>query len=565
VRLRSGLVASSAVGITLMAAGLAAADRCHATLAGTRSLTVRADVIGYRFAGDRIVVQWARSPACRGIASWDYTAVARTTARLACRTGSPARVVSSFARLGASDATRTVHVVAAPGSADTATRLDVLDRAGRRLASWPLPITPARVVVSSGYAILSNAARGELFAARLSDGRIAQIGVTRAGDRPAISPAGIVYEDDIDRPKYPSGRTERTLRFVPMGTVQREVARPFTTVRRYMSYSTPMYVSVRSPATRTRRPAARRPMYRKADPPRTFTSPTITAMAMDGERVALAVRDPRGRCDYVAFWNVAWHYVTRLTRAMGLTCPPTHATGGITAVAIAGSRAAWAVDYGGTTRVIAAVITDCQEWIVTRPTPKSQRLAALAGDGGVLAYAVSPRRRSARPEVGIVSSTWGGESLPYTDGSPVGLSVDDGRVSALDANGSVVIETRTGQPIASFRVGPARAVALRGDDLAVLTNAGRIDVYNVGGTRVRSWSAPLGATSIDVQYGIAVVAAGRDVYAVNLVNGRAARLLRAPSAVRAEVEAPGAAIQYNVGRRGFVRFVPMSKLEALTR
>jgi hypothetical protein len=68
-----------------------------------------------------------------------------------------------------------------------------------------------------------------------------------------------------------------------------------------------------------------------------------------------------------------------------------------------------------------------------------------------------------------------------------------------------------------------------------------------------------------VQYGTALLTAARDVYAMNLATGRTARLFHAPTRVAAEIEAPGAAIQYNVGGRGFLRFVAMSRIESSTR
>ena len=345
-----------------------------------------------------------------------------------------------------------------------------------------------------------------------------------------IGPAGVVYQDDLDLGKHRTAPAERTLKLLPLTAVRQELARPFTTVRKYMSYSTPTYSTTTSTsaphsaaaAATTAAGTVRRAPYRRADPPRPFVSARITAMSMDGERVALAVRDPRGKCDYVLFWNVAWHYVTRLTRAMGPTCQPVHAPGGITNVAIAGSRAVWTVSYGKQTRVIAAVITDCQEWVVTRPTAGINRVAALAGDNSVLAYALAPAAGASRglSSVGIVPATWGGVAVGEYPAPTLGLSVDDGRIASLGSDGTVSITTSSGEPLARVRVGQARAVALRGTVLAALTDRGTIDVYSVdSGRQVNSWSAPANATAIDVQYGIALVTAGRDVYATNLSTG----------------------------------------------
>ena len=198
---------------------------------------------------------------------------------------------------------------------------------------------------------------------RITDGRIAQIGITRAGDRPQIGPAGVLYQTDLDLKKHRTAPAERTLNLLPLASVRAELSRRFTTVRKYMSYSRPAASTATPSLQRTSAPAP----YMGADPPRPFKSSPIIAIAMDGARVAMAVHDPSGRCDYVLFWNVGWHYMTRLTRARGATCLPAHAPGGITNVAIAGSRAVWTVSYGGSTRVIAAAITDCQEWVGCTP------------------------------------------------------------------------------------------------------------------------------------------------------------------------------------------------------
>jgi hypothetical protein len=352
---------------------------------------------------------------------------------------------------------------------------------------------------------------------------------------------------------------------LPLAAVRVELARSFTTVRKYMSYST-----VPTPSTASARGsrAARRPAplpYRGADPPRPFASPPITAISMDGPRVALAVRDTAGRCDYVVFWNVLWHYVTRLTHAAGQTCLPVHGPGGITNVAIAGSRAAWTVTYGGKTRLLAASITACQEWVVARPAKRER--VALTGDDGVLAYATAPQPVAQRgvSKIGVVPRFWQGAEITRIPERVIALSADGGRIAALDNSGGVSITTRVGEPMASFQAAGARAIALRGNVVAAL-RAGRVDVHRLPmGDRIQSWKVAANATSVDMHYGIAVVTAGRDVYALNAATGRLARVFRAPSRVAAQVEAPGAAIAYTVAGRGLLRFIPMSRLEASTR
>jgi hypothetical protein len=92
-----------------------------------------------------------------------------------------------------------------------------------------------------------------------------------------IGSAGIVYQDDLDVSKHRTSPGEVTLKLLPLATVRRELARVGRPVR---------------------------------------TSP-ITSISMDGPRVAFAVHDPRGLCDRVLFWNIPWHFVSRLTNPGG--------------------------------------------------------------------------------------------------------------------------------------------------------------------------------------------------------------------------------------------------------
>jgi hypothetical protein len=491
---------------------------------------------------------------------WDYGARTRTTANGDCVHRSTRKESSTNRQLRASDGVDVVRVALAAPSSDLPDRLVVRQGAtGRRIASWPLVERPAHVAVYGGLAILSGAHRSALYVLRIADGRIAQIGIARAGDRPVIGPGGVLYQDDLDLAKHLTAPADRTLNLLPLATVRHELSRPFSTVRMYMSYSTPA-------ASGDRRVAhASVPVWHGAEPARGFTSPLISAMAMDGPRVALAIRDPRGQCDYVLFWNVSWHYVTRLTRYSGSTCLARHASGGITDVAIAGSRAIWTTTYGRETRILAASITGCVEWVVARPVGGSNGVADLSGDGITLAYAVrrlsSPQRQQA--SVGVVPRLWRGTVIDRTGGQVTAISANNRRVALLQTSGVARIVAEGRGPTDAIRVGPARAVSLRPRTVAVLTSRGTVNVYATpSNKRLHSWRVPPNSTSLDTQFGIALVTAGRDVFALNLSTGRFVRLLHAPGRVFAQIEAPGAAISFNTNGRGQLRFFPMSRLES---
>ena len=106
----------------------------------------------------------------------------------------------------------------------------------------------------------------------------------------------------------------------------------------------------------------------------------ITAIGMDGRRVAFAVHDPAGRCDVVKFWTPPWHFVAHVTHRNAATCVPGHRAGGVTDVATAGNRLVWTTHFGNRTRVLAASSIGCKEWVVDRPAP-GVSVPALAGDG----------------------------------------------------------------------------------------------------------------------------------------------------------------------------------------
>jgi DNA-binding beta-propeller fold protein YncE len=566
----------------LISAGAAAADLCHTPLPGTRSLTLRANVTGYQFAGNRVVVEWSRSARCGGTTFWEPSQP-RTTAPASCQRAAAPQGVHAATKLTASDATHAVRVIPAPIGADKADRLVVFDRAtNRRIASWPLFERPARVALYGGIAILSGRTRHELYAMRVSDGRMAQIGIARGGDAPVIGRVGVVYQDDLDLAKHRTAPAERTLKLLPLQTVRRELARPFSTVHMYMSYSRAPagHGAVRASTARNRLSTSR-PPHRGALPPHPHRGDPITAMSMDGTRVALAVHDPTGRCDYVLFWNITWHYVTRLTRASGPQCLPVHDPGGITNVAISGSRAVWTTKYGARTRVLAASITDCQEWVVARPRTGVEDVTALAGDTGILAYALAPEQRFAAStisRVGVVPASWGGVAVERFQSQVEALSAYNKRIATLGSNGMVAITALSvgvdriasiptrGKLTGEIQVGQARAIALREHVLAALSGRSTLDLYSLpSGRLLHTWPAPASATSVDVQYGIALITAGNDVYAVNTASGKTARIFHAPAKVAAQIEAPGAAIEFNNAGHGHIAFLPMSRIEASIR
>jgi hypothetical protein len=512
------VAALATAGIAAAAAG--DARPCHPDLPGTRSLTVTGAVTSYRFAGGGTLAVSVRTGRCAGVARWNYAASAQAIASVSCRGSNTGGSGAARQHLVAAQGNRRVRAVLAPTGADRPDRLDVIARGtGRRISSWPLIERPSRVALFGKIAILSAADRNALYALRISDGRIAMLGISRTGDRPIVGPDGVVYQDDLSLKRIAPNRV--TLKLVPLASVERQLTLADRQIETHWK---------------------------------------ISAIGLDARRVAFAVHDPAGKCDVVKFWTPPWHYVARVTHPSAATCLPHHSPGGVTNVAMGGGRLIWTTRYGNETRVLAASTIGCREWVVKRAA-RGTPVTALAGDGSVLAYAL-------QGSVGVVeaeSDNWYGEVRSQSGVPITAMSVDSDRVATLYRDGTVKVMSSEGDLVSSFAAGPARAIALRGDTVAVL-RAGRLDIYSAEtGLRTHSWRAPANARSVDLYYGIAVVAAGDDVLALNVATGRSAHLFHAPGRVAAQIDSPGAVVQFDVGGHGYLRFIPMSTLERRTR
>jgi hypothetical protein len=518
----------------LATAGIAAAAGdarpCHPDLPGTRSLAVAGEVTGYRFVGRGTLVASVQTKRCAGVARWNYEANALATASVSCRGSSAGGSRAPAQHLVAAQGDRLVRVVLAPDGVDRPDRLDVIDReTRRRIASWPLIDRPTRVVLFEGIAILSAAGRNALYALRISDGRIAMLGVARAADRPIIGRDGVVYQDGLSLKMQRVAPNRVALKLVPLPTVDRQLSLADQQIQTHWR---------------------------------------ISAIGMDAGRVAYAVHDPMGRCDEVKFWMPAWHFVSRVTHPSAATCLPTHGPGGVTNVAMAGDRLVWTTRYGNTTRVLAASTIGCKEWVVARLSPGTP-VAGLAGDGEVLGYALRGAGSADHPgTVALVSpdsDAWYGEVLSRSIVPVAAISVDNKEIATLYRDGTVTVMNARGNLVSRFAAGPARAVALRGDTVAVL-GRGHLDVYSAQtGLLANAWPVPTNTRSVALHYGIAVMTAGGNVFAMNISTGRAARLLHVQGRAAAEFDSPGAVVQFNVGKHGYLRFIAMSTIEARTR
>lgn len=386
----------------------------------------------------------------------------------------------------------------------------VLHAGGRLL---PLPAFARSATASHGIAIV-DATRpdGGVFAVRLRDGAFTYLAPNGRGFAPLIDGRGVVLHDGENKRALRAGRT--LAMFVPRQAI----------VQGFAKTTSPMY------------------------------SGSIRGFSMDGLRVALTVHVSGERCDRVLYWNVAWSPVQQISAPSGPTCLARGRTR-LGAVAVGGFRAEWLASSSNGTRLIAGSPL-CQEWVVRRLA--GQRLAAVAADGATIAYATTLRGRAS---VGIVQGNWRPRQITTGTGSPLSLAADRTHVAVLWPNGIVEVRTVEGARLATLHVGRARAVALEGARLAVLRGS-RLDVYDLGShRRVGSFEAR-GATGLDLQYGIAAFARGRDAVVLDTVTGHSAVVGRSPRPLLGvQIEGPGLAYAWTDARQGVARFVTTAQLD----
>ena len=482
--------------------------------AAATHLAFDGDVLRYSIAGDRVTVVRRLADVCqRTVWSFRGPSAGSSTSRVTvCAQG----VAAPVARVRWTGGGTTVDVLR--GGPDTPDRLRVSTRQGMRY-DWPLLGHASAIDVSHGIAIYVSPGNG-LFAIRLHDGRQALLGMVRAGDRPRILGSGVVYLDNLRKRETRAGRTR--ISFVPRAAVMRaldQAAGELTTAR------------------------------------------PITALAVDGPRVAFAVRDEATRCNRVMFWNVAWNHVARLTMPNGPSCPAKGTADRVTRLAIGGSRATWTMSSARGQTTVASSIIACVEMTVSS-FRSGIGVSSVAGDGRVLAVApdryLSPPPSRVAPGLGITAVR------PSVQAR--GIVGDTGRIAVL-RGGQVELQTYLGRPLGVFAVPGARAIALRADRLVVL-RASSVDVFSVSRrARLASWPVPRGTSpAIDAHYGVAVVVHGRTVRALDLRTGVQRVIARAPVVPRAEIEPIGVVYHYNRGGRGVIRVVPTAIVErALAR
>ena len=403
-----------------------------------------------------------------------------------------------------------VRIVRPGAGIDRPNRLVVL-ATGR---SWPLPVRvrPHTLQVSGDLAAYGALGDHGLWVTRLSDGRTTFVAPVKADDRPLLTAGGTVYVDDV----YKHAPAMRPLvKFVPTAALESELARVGAPVH---------------------------------------TGGAIRAFSMDGTRMALVVAGGTNGCDRVVFWNVPWRSVEQISQQAGVTCAASGASHRISQIALGGARAQWVTTQYGKPIVVAADDIGCQEWVVGRLIAPP----VLAADGTMVAFSLPGRSSSS---IEVVGKHYRSSDLYGLSGRIHGLAADGRRTAVLDAGRVTIHDARAMQQ--TFRVRGGRALALRGPTVVTTTSSGRLDVFR-SGQLLHSWPLPASAApQVDLQYGIAVVSTRGAVYAVDIANGRTARLASTPATPHAQIEAIGVGYTYSLGNRGTASLIPMGAVEAM--
>jgi hypothetical protein len=507
VMLRRRVLRLAVVGAAALTfAASAYAYVCHPDSPGTRSLEIGGRVDSYALAG-RVVTLHAWVRGCERLIVWHPSAGTSSASGCTTSTAGP------WPSPSASDARYRVDLVSGSRDPDQPDRLAVYDvHSGTELHAWPLPAEASSVDVARGVAVVSTS--NGVYVVRLTDGRFALVGVKRPGDQPKIDTAGMVFQDDLYKRR--SAR-QGLLKFLPFSTLEHAL-RPFG----------PLRVPER-----------------------------IGDFSLDGRSVVFVKKDPAGACDHIGVWTIPWHYSTDLMDEPPI-CPEHHAPGGIRSLALGGQFVEIVTTYGKMQTLITSTFVHCIEKVVTRTALGTGSIPALGGDGSTLAYAL--RRNAGPTRVGSLLGQQPAGSVQIP--SAAQLSVDRGRVAVLRLDGRVDVLQRD-IILQTLATADVRAVALRGQQLTVLTDAGTLDVYGLwNGALLHRWAAPLGTSAaIDVHYGVAVVTAGHRIYAISLQTGRRRVLLAAPTAVRAHLDDIGVVYAYNLRRSGVLGFLPFAAVE----
>jgi hypothetical protein len=288
-----------------------------------------------------------------------------------------------------------------------------------------------------------------------------------------------------------------------------------------------------------------------AAPARTLTVPgKLTALALDGTRVAYGVEPNGVGCRAVWVWDVARGTRTKASGKATCAIPRTSTGRGLAEVAVSGPNVAWIVQTGGNSE-------QSETLFVHTKTAAEQRVAQsyrtgdvsgalsgtwlghlVSGANGIFFNAWTTSVAAGRQDVGaaVADRIVGTRPVPTIRG-PHTLalrSASPGRLAALGDDGSVHVFRGTSEVPSASGTQTVRALALDGARLVTLYRPATLEVRSADdlrGAPIASFSAPPGAvTALAAARGIAVFAIGRVLYAESETTGKTAVLARSTRA-----------------------------------
>jgi hypothetical protein len=256
------------------------------------------------------------------------------------------------------------------------------------------------------------------------------------------------------------------------------------------------------------------------------TKQDIVEMTMNGSRLvyglsALPGTFPRSRCsNKILVRSLRTGGVKRVSG--NKTCEDEHGSTGddVRELAFVGNRFAWIVNFGGN--------TEFHDYLRTAslPRPRERQLASaarfgdievqegswighLVGAGNLIAvnrWSTDAKGMVKRSELDLVGAT-GLRRVGLGDKAIFAESVDLGRIAVLRAEGTVGIYDARGKLLLEVAPSSAKEVALRGNDLLILTKTRSLEIYDSrSGALLRSWPVPRGAATLDAYAGLAAYA-----------------------------------------------------------
>jgi Tol biopolymer transport system component len=293
------------------------------------------------------------------------------------------------------------------------------------------------------------------------------------------------------------------------------------------------------------------------------TSTPVTALAADGNRVAIAPGPAETDCEHVVVWAPGADVISRLGP---LRAPCTGGTPSITELALAGTRAGWVMFSGDDSycefALSSATLADplalplADDEIDGSDGCKPREIYHLRGHGDLLlanAGSSLVRIGAGTEKCGAAVCT----TLRKDVAAPVD-SVSAGLIATRKA-GVVTVLDAQGRPVRSLAFTPADVYAARlAGERLVVARSYTIESYDIGsGLLTASQPLPAGYQLVDADAGVAVLRKATTIMLLRLGDGRSFTLTPGKAPVLADLEPTGLFYSYATsGGGGRVVFVP---------